>query len=135
MCEAQDRVEREARKHSELKRTAALRRTAGMRRGAGFAASTAQRQKVARQYCIACCGSPVDPAHLCPRAHLGCADPRCVIPLCRRCHREYDAGRLDLLPYFASFRTEFQHALEHLDPLRLLHVVTGVRWAPEREAA
>ncbi len=122
-------------KRSELRRTAAPRRATAMRRGAGFAASVTQREKVAGQRCIVCLTSPVDPAHLAPRAMGGCDHPACVICLCRRDHTAYDQGRLDLLPYFSGFRAEFQHALEHLDPLRLLHVVTGVRWAPEREVA
>lgn len=127
-------------KRSELKRARTTGRTLittphEMRYSSGFAASPAQREKVAGQRCIVCLASPVDPAHLCPRAMGGCTHPACVICLCRKDHEAYDAGRLDLLPYFEAFRVEFQHALEHLAPLRLLHVVTGVRWAPERQAA
>lgn len=60
-----------------------------------------------------------------------------MVPLTRWEHGEFDAGRLDLLPYLlrAGLVAELQHALGHAeDPLALLHQVTGERWVPEGEA-
>jgi hypothetical protein len=61
----------------------------------------------------------------------GCDDPDCCIPLCRGCHRRYDRGELDLLPYLeARCRAELAHALTHLSLLSLLRLVSGTRWRP-----
>lgn len=62
-------------------------------------ASDAQRAKVAGRACLVCGRIVVDPAHLVSRALGGCDDPDCVVALCRRYHRDYGSGRLDLLPY------------------------------------
>jgi predicted restriction endonuclease len=52
---------------------------------------------------VACvvCGDrgAIDPAHLVPRSLGGCDEAACVVALCRRHHRAYDRGQLDLLPY------------------------------------
>jgi 5-methylcytosine-specific restriction endonuclease McrA len=88
------------------------------------------------QACIVC-GSPkqVDPAHLVPRSLGGCDEPDCVAPLCRRCHRSYDRGELDLLPHLEPrFRAELAHALTHLPLVAVLRRVTGLRWAPQSQA-
>jgi hypothetical protein len=65
-----------------------------------MATTDAQRAAVAGRTCIVC-GSErrIDPAHLIPRSLGGCDDPLCVVPACRRCHRAYDRGELDLLAY------------------------------------
>jgi hypothetical protein len=72
-----------------------------------------------------------------PLAHLvtplagGCDEPDCVVPLCRACHRAYDRGELDLLPYLEpGYRVELAHGLRHLSLLHRLRRVTGVRWVP-----
>jgi hypothetical protein len=66
-----------------------------------------------------------------PRSLGGCDHPKCVVPLCRRCHRAYDARRLDLLPHLEPcFRAELAHALTHLSLVAPLRQVTGERWAP-----
>ena len=44
----------------------------------------------------------VELAHVIGRARddrSGLVNPDSVVPLCQTCHREYDAGRLDLLPF------------------------------------
>jgi hypothetical protein len=65
------------------------------------------------------------------RALGGCDDPDCVVALCRRHHRAYDAGRLDLLPYLEPIcRRELAHAVGHLGLVGTLRRVTGSR--PER---
>lgn len=86
-------------------------------RNRGFAASPEQRKKVKGQVCAACWGGPpCDPAHLCSRAAGGCDHPDCVIPLCRRCHRMFDEGNLDLEGVLAlpAFRVERGHMAKHL---------------------
>jgi hypothetical protein len=66
------------------------------------------------------------------RASLGgCDEPDCVVPLHRACHRAYDRGELDLLPYLEpKCRAELAHALTHVSLLALLRRVTGMRWRP-----
>ena len=57
--------------------------------------------------------------------------PDCVAALCRRCHRAYDTGRLDLLPHLEPrWRAELAHALGHLGLIGLLERVTAERWRP-----
>jgi len=93
-----------------------LRRTTPLRRNQSLAASTDQRQETSGWSCLVC-GSPrpVDPAHLIPRSLGGCGDRLCVIPLCRACHRAYDHGRLDLLPYLEpAWRAQLAHAVGHV---------------------
>jgi hypothetical protein len=117
-------------RRSTLRRSGRLRRRTPLGRSAVSPASRAQRAKVARQGCIVCGGRPVDPAHLIPRSLGGCDEPDCVVPLERRCHRSYDRGELDLLPYLEPrYRTELAHGLVHLGLLGLLRRVSGTRWA------
>jgi len=100
-------------------------------------ASEDQRRKVDGRRCLVCGRSDaVDPAHLAPRSRGGCDHADCVVPLCRRCHRAFDDGRLDLLPYLEPHRrAELAHALQHLGLLALLERLTSERWAPERREA
>jgi hypothetical protein len=113
-----------------LRSSGRLRRRTPLRRSAVSPASRAQRAKVAGQACIVCGGRPVDPAHLVPRSLGGCDEPDCVVPLERRCHRAYDSGQLDLLPYLEPRRrAELAHGLLHLGLLGLLGRITGTRWA------
>ncbi len=87
---------------------------------------------MAGKSCLVCGGSPVDPAHLVPRSLGGCDESECVVPLCRRCHRAYDRGELNLLPHLEPrFRAELAHALKHVPLVAILRRVTGVRWAPQ----
>jgi 5-methylcytosine-specific restriction endonuclease McrA len=114
-----------------LRRTGPPRRRTPLRRSAVSPASPEQRAKVAGRACLVCGMRPVDPAHLVPRSLGGCDQPDCVVPLCRPCHRAYDQGQLDLVPWLEPrFRTELAHALLHVGLFRLLRRVTGTRWAP-----
>jgi hypothetical protein len=71
---------------------------------------------------------------LVPRSLGGCDEPDCVVPLCRRCHRAYDRGELDLLPHLEPrFRAELAHTLAHLPLIGVLIRVTGSRWTPQRD--
>jgi 5-methylcytosine-specific restriction endonuclease McrA len=117
------------------RRTPLARRTPLQRVGVApperppLAASDAQRAKVAGQPCLVCARTVrVDPAHLVPRSLGGCDDPACVVPLCRRCHRAYDSGELDLLPWLEPrFRLELAHAVGHLGLLGALRRLTRRR--------
>jgi hypothetical protein len=102
---------------------------------ASFAASPAQREKVADQPCLVCWQGPCDPAHLIPRSlapdHGG--DPIRVVPLCRRHHRDYDEGGLDLLPHLSlAWRHELAHAvLDHPSGMvGALQRITNQHWGP-----
>jgi hypothetical protein len=45
----------------------------------------------------------------------GCGHPLCVTALCRRCHRAYDRGELDLLPYLEpAWRAQLTPAVGHV---------------------
>lgn len=104
------------------------------RRGGISPASEAQREKVRGRSCLRCVrgerdGVKVDPAHVIPRGMGGCDDALCVVPLCRECHRAYDDGDLDLLPYLEPrWRREVGHAVEHVGLVAALGRVTNARW-------
>jgi hypothetical protein len=105
-------------------------------------ASEPQRDQVRGQACRGCGKSAsryrtIDPAHVTDRAQGGCDDPLCCVPLCRTaaggCHRDYDEGKLDLLPKLAF--DEQAHAVGHLGLLGALRRTTGDRYEPARRAA
>jgi 5-methylcytosine-specific restriction endonuclease McrA len=92
---------------------------------------TDAREKCDDEMFCRVCGRP-DPeaAHIIPRSQVknGGEHPDNIVPLCRGCHRGYDEGRLDLLPYLT--RSEQAKAVE-------LHGLIGAlrRITNEREAA
>jgi hypothetical protein len=94
-----------------------------------MAATDAQRAAVAGRPCIVCGATHrVDPAHLIARAVGGCGDALCVVPLDRACHRAYDAGELDLLPYLEpGYRAQLAHAVGHVGLVGALRRITGRR--------
>jgi hypothetical protein len=107
------------------------------KRKAFTGASAVQRDRVRFAACIVCGQTPVDPAHLCPRSFRGCDEPECVVPLCRAHHREFDDGRLDLLPHVSGqgFEAELAHMQRHYgDPLSVVYRLSGCRWVPEEAA-
>lgn len=118
----------------ELRRKNALACSTPLTRAPLAAAFEEQRRKVDGRSCLVCERSDgVDPAQLAPRSRGGCDHPDCVVPLCRRCHRAFDDGRLDLLPYLEPHhRAELGHALQHHGRVALLEPLTAGRWAPER---
>jgi len=84
-----------------------------IKKGKGFSVSSAQRAKVKDSVCIVCRQGPCDPAHLMRKRTLDKdGDARHIIGLCRAHHREYDGGRLDLLPYERMFAEEAGFAVE-----------------------
>ena len=121
-------------KRTPLRRRAPLRartplvRKTPLKRTTSMAATDAQRAAVAGRPCIACESEHrVDAAHVVPRA-LGCGDALDVVPLCRRCHAAYDAGRLDLLPYLEpGFRAQVAHAVGHVGLIGALQRICGIR--------
>jgi hypothetical protein len=69
--------------------------------------------------------------HLVPRSLGGCDDAACVVALCRRHHRAYDRGTLDLLPYLEpNSRFEICHAVGRLGIVGALRRLTGRRDFP-----
>lgn len=72
----------------------------------------AAREKVEREGCRVCGAPPAqcDAAHTWNRSQGGAGfdDPDAIVPLCSRirggagCHDDYDAYRLDLLPYMTT---------------------------------
>jgi hypothetical protein len=129
------------RRHSPLRPSAPLRRSTRLKsappparrtplaRTDAQAVSTARRAKVRGRPCLVCRGTArIDPAHVIPRSLGGCDEPDCVVALCRGCHRAYDGGGLDLLPYLEpDHRDELAHAVLHIGLLGALRRVTGQR--------
>ena len=119
------------RRRASLRARKPLRRTKPLQRTPALAATEAQRAAVAGRPCIVCGATHrVDPAHLIPKALGGCGDARCVTALCRVCHRDYDAGRLDLLPYLEpAWRAQLAHAVGHVGLIGARRRISG-RAAP-----
>jgi hypothetical protein len=104
------------RRRAKLRARKPLRRTTPLQRTRSLAATDGQHAAVAGRPCIACGATHrIDPAHLIPRSLGGWGDALCVVPLCRGCHRAYDEGRLDLLPYLEpAWRAQLAHAVGHV---------------------
>jgi hypothetical protein len=100
-----------------------------------MAASEAQRAAVAGRACIVCgTEKRIDPAHLIRRSLGGCGHALCVVPACRRCHRAYDRGELDLLPYLEpAWRAQLAHAVGHVGLIAALRRISGSREGPGAE--
>jgi hypothetical protein len=99
-----------------------------------MAATDAQRAAVAGRVCIVCgTEERIDPAHPIPRSLGGCGDRLCVVPACRDCHRAYDRGELDLLPYLEpAWRAQLAHAVGHVGLIGALRRISGTRSAADR---
>lgn len=97
------------------------------------AAHPRQRFKVKDEVCIVCGRGPeqekIDAAHLWDRSRGGCDDMDCVVPLCRRHHREYDEKKLDILGALiaAGLWHEMGHPIirHQVSPSRLTARLTG----------
>lgn len=90
--------------------------------------SNEQRAKVRNVCCLVCGFSKSDPAHVIDRSLGGCNSEKCVVPLCRRCHRMYDETGMDLLPYLEpDFREEIAHGVLHVGLSRAYARITGRR--------
>jgi hypothetical protein len=105
------------RRRAPLRAEKQLRRSKPLQRSASMAATEAQRAAVAGRCCLACCTDKrINAAHVIPHSLGGCGDALCVVPLCRTpCHRAYDRGELDLLPYLEpAWRAQLAHAVGHV---------------------
>ena len=119
------------RRRAKLRARKPLQRSSSLQRTASMVATDAQRAAVAGRTCIVC-GSDrrVDPAHLIPRSLGGCGEALCVVPACRRCHRAYDRGELDLVPYLeTAWRAQLAHAVGHVGLIGALRRISGGRQA------
>jgi hypothetical protein len=115
------------RRRAKLRARTPQRRTTPLARTASMAATDSQRAAVAGRPCIVCGATTgIDPAHLIPRSLGGCGDPLCVVPACRDCHRAYDSGELDLLPYLEpAWRAQLAHAVGHVGLVGALRRIGG----------
>jgi hypothetical protein len=109
-----------------------LQRKTPLQRTNSMAATDAQRAAVAGRCCIVCgANRRVDPAHLVPKSLGGCGNALCVTALCRPCHRAYDRGALDLLPYLEpAYRAQVAHAVGHVGLIGALRRLTARREDP-----
>ncbi len=115
------------RRRAPLRAKSKLRRSTPFERTAAMAASERQRAVVAGRRCIVCgTDRRIDPAHLIARAAGGCGDLACVVPVCRRHHRAYDRGELDLLAYLEpAWRAQLAHAVGHVGLIGALWRLSG----------
>ena len=120
------------RRRAKLRARKQLRRNAPLARTPALAATEAQRAAIAGRSCVVCdADRRVDPAHVIPKSLGGCGDALCVTALCRGCHRAYDGGKLDLLPYLEpAWRPQLAHAVGHVGLIGALRRVTGRRQEP-----
>ena len=115
------------RRRAKLRARKQLQRNTAPQRTPAMAATESQRAAVAGRNCIVCwTDRRIDPAHLIPRSLGGCGHPLCVTALCRRCHRAYDRGELDLLPYLEpGWREQVAHAVGHVGLIGALRRISG----------
>jgi len=117
------------RRRARLRANKPLRRSKPLQRTPSMAATDAQRAAVAGRRCIVCgTDKRVDAAHVIPKSMGGCGHVLCVIPACRRCHRAYDAGELDLLAHLEpAWRPQLAHAVGHVGLIGALRRISGQR--------
>ena len=99
----------------------------------------AQKERVRDLACIVCArhAGECDPAHVIDSGSIPIEvanDIRAVVPLCRRCHFEYDEGDLDLSPHLEPrWRDTLEWAVGAVGLFAALRRITGRRWAPVEE--
>jgi predicted restriction endonuclease len=86
---------------------------------------TDAKEKVKNEGMCRVCGNSeiLDPAHIIPRSLGGDMNAANIIPLCRTCHSEYDAHRLDILPFLK--RAEEERAVMLIGIARAYRIITG----------
>lgn len=97
-------------------------------------ASPVQRDKVRDLACIVCREQPVTPCHVIDRSitTVGQDDALAVVPVCQRCHRQYDEYCLDLLPFLEPhWRDELAFAVQRIGLVATFRRVTNDRHAAE----
>lgn len=132
VCDEADVKPKEPRARVSIRRTAST-----SKRRPISPASTAQREKVKRTSCFVTGRTEeVDPAHVISRAHGGCDDESCVLPLWRPIHdaldgRRQDGKLFDLLPWITEHKPYdvIQHAITHTgcDLIALVERLSGCR--------
>lgn len=126
---------RESRPVRAPARNAGPRRTTSQRKPRAISpAAPAQRAAIKDRACVVCRNHAghCHPAHLIDRSLCteGADDPRAVVPLCPRHHRDFDEHGLDLLPFLEPhFRTELAFAVARVGLLTTLRRVTNDRRA------
>jgi hypothetical protein len=117
------------RRRGKLRTRKQLQRRTSLQRTPAMASTDLQRAAVAGRSCIVCgTDRRIDPMHVIPRSLGGCGDPLCVVPGCRACHRAYDRGDLDLLPYLEpAWRAQIAHAVGHVGLVGALRRISGSR--------
>jgi hypothetical protein len=125
---------RPLRRRAKLRAGKQLQRRVPLQGTPAMAVTESQRAAVAGRNCIVCgTDRRIDPAHLIPRSLGGCGHALCVTALCRRCHRAYDRGELDLLPYLEpAWRAQMAHAVGHVGLIGALRRISGQRCPPGR---
>jgi hypothetical protein len=115
------------RRRAKLRARKQLQRNTTLQRTSAMAATESQRAAVAGRNRMVCgTDRRVDAAHLIPRSLGGCGHALCVTALCRPCHRAYDRGELDLLPYLEpGSREQVAHAVGHVGLIAALRRISG----------
>jgi hypothetical protein len=115
------------RRRAKLRVRKQLQRSTTLQQTSAMAATESQRAAVAGRNCIVCgTDRRIDPAHLISRSLGGCGHALCVTALCRSCHRAYDRGELDLLPYLEpGWREHVAHAVGHVGLIAALRRISG----------
>jgi 5-methylcytosine-specific restriction endonuclease McrA len=132
-------------RRSGLKPSPGPARTAPMKRTQPRRDWTAARAKCDAEGCCRNCGNDygIEAAHVWgreadePRIDGGSTlwvKPSRIIPLCSRCHREYDAHRLDALPLLTT-EEQVQLTRDAGGIVSAFHRATGVYPVGERRAA
>lgn len=123
-----------------MRRSTPLRRSALVQRAPERDWRDARAKVDAERVCRVCGASehdpsgPVEAAHVIGRIHdrpreeresMLYVEPDDVVPLCRTCHRAYDLGGLDLLPYLS--RDEQARAVLLVGMMAAFRRITKVR--------
>ena len=116
------------RRRAKLRARKQLKRNASLQRTPSMVATEAQRAAVAGRNCIVC-GSRLADRSGAPHTQVAGrmrSTPCCVTALCRPCHRAYDRGELDLLPYLEpAWRAQVAHAVGHVGLVGALRRISG----------
>lgn len=114
-------------------RAAIVTRPAQKRARSISPASPEQRAEAASGGCVVCNAAGCHSAHLIDRSLAADpeGDPRAIVRLCARHHREYDEGTLSLLEHLEpGGRASLAYAVERFGLLRTLQRITNARWTP-----
>lgn len=123
-----------------MRRTELKRKPSKLRRTPLGHCTPAQKARVQDRACLGCShhAGECHPAHVIDRAQVTAEqadDERAVVPLCFDCHREYDAGDLDIsVGLEPMWRDSWCWAVESVGFFRALRRITNHRWVVEDAA-